>query len=196
MQYHAKLTPTDAPVLEMIQKRWSSLAFEPIPLKEGMIQSLFEAARWAQSSFNEQSWRYVYAAKHEPGRDTLEGLLSEGNAWAKNAGLLILSFTKKTFARNGKSNRYAMHDLGAASAFLTLQATSMGLNSHQMAGFDVERANEALGVPADFEPGSMIAIGYPADPAVLSEALQERERAPRLRQPQSDFAFRGKWEQK
>ncbi len=196
MHYHDKLTPTDAPILDIIQKRWSSLAFEPIQLKEEEIRSLFEAARWAQSSYNEQPWRYMYAAKGDADRETLESLLAEGNSWAKSAGLLIISFAKKTFARNGTQNRHAMHDLGAASALITLQATSMGLNSHQMAGFDVAHANKALGVPTDFEPGSMMAIGHPADPAVLSEALQERERAPRSRNPQGSFAFRGKWTQK
>ncbi len=196
MEYHAKPTPTDAPILDIIEKRWSSLAFEPAPLKEEMIKSLFEAARWAQSSYNEQPWRYIYASKGDKDREALESLIVEGNNWAKNAGLLIISFTKKTFARNGTPNRHSMHDLGAASALLTLQATSMGLNSHQMAGFDAAGANKALGVPADFEPGSMIAIGYPAAPAVLSEALQERERAPRQRNPQENFVMKGRWIEK
>ncbi len=193
MRYHDKLTPTEAPILDIIGKRWSSLAFEPTPLKGEMITSLFEAARWAQSSYNEQPWRYVYASKGDPDREKLESLLAEGNSWAKNAGLLIISFAKKTFAKNGKENRHSLHDLGAASALLTLQATSMGLNSHQMAGFDTAHANEALGVPADFEPGSMIAIGYPADPATLPEALLTREKAPRSRNTQSSFVFQGKW---
>lgn len=165
----------------------------PDPLSDEQIAQLFEAARWAPSSFNEQPWRYVYAMKGDPGRETMESLLVEGNSWAKNAGLLILSFSKKIFEKNGKPNRHCLHDTGAASAFLVLQATSLGLASHQMAGFDKARANEVLGVPAEFEPGSMIAIAKPGDPKDLSPELREREEKPRMRNPIDAFAFRNRW---
>lgn len=193
MKYPAKPATTDTPLLEVIADRWSPVLFDPTPLKPEQIASLFEAARWAPSSFNEQPWRYVYAGKSDEGREHLESLLAEGNAWAKNAGLLILSFAKKAFARNDKPNRHYLHDTGAASFAMTLQATSMGLVSHQMAGFAVDTANTILGVPDDFEPGSMIAIGYAADPAGFPDDMQTRDKAPRSRNSRDSFAFPGKY---
>ncbi|HRH94198.1 MAG TPA: nitroreductase family protein, partial [Candidatus Peribacteria bacterium] len=149
---------------------------------------------WAPSCFGEEPWRYVYATKDDgEKRAALEGLLAEGNAWAKNASLLVLSFAKKTFARNGKPNDYAMHDLGCASGFLVLQATHMNLVSHQMAGFAADKANAVLGVPADFAPGSMIAIGYPGDITKMDESSQKRDASPRNRKPLETIAMRGSW---
>lgn len=193
MNYPKKPAPAETPIIDTIRDRWSPVAFDPKPLDPHIIASLFEAARWAQSSYNEQPWIYVYAEKSDPGREVLESLLVEGNSWAKNAGLLLVDFSKKTFAKNGKPNRHYLHDLGAANAYITLQATSMGLVTHQMAGFDVEKANAALGVPGDYEPGSMMAIGYYAGQDALPEPLKERENAPRVRKPQSEFVFQGRW---
>ena len=190
LPYPEKQTPNDAPILDVIAKRWSPLAFDPAPLSEEQIASLFEAARWAPSSYGEQPWRYVYASKEDENREALENLLAEGNSWAKNAGLLILSFSKKTFAKNDKPNRHYFHDTGAANFALTLQATHMGLITHQMAGYSVDKANGVLGVPEEFEPCSMIAVGYPNDPNNLSEDLQERQNAPRTRFPATDIAVK------
>jgi nitroreductase len=194
MQIPDKPAATDSPILKDIRERWSPVAFSDQPVEDDKIRTMFEAARWAPSSFNEQPWRYIYALKADgEARTTLENLLSPGNAWAKNAGILAITFTKKTFARNGKDNIHAMHDLGAASGYLALQLGALGLVGHQMAGFDRENANKILGVPDDFMPGSMIAIGYPADPASLPEDLQKRQAGPRSRKPQEEFVFRGRW---
>lgn len=189
MKYPPKPAPSEAPIIETIKNRWSPVMFDPTPLEATQIASLFEAARWAASSFNEQPWRYVYAGNGDQNREKLESLLVEGNAYAKNASLLMLSFAKKTFARNGKPNRHYLHDTGAASALMTLQATSMGLISHQMAGFSVDTANAVLGVPDDFEPGSMIAIGYPGDPSNFPDDMQKRDASPRSRNMRDVFAF-------
>jgi len=190
LPYPKKDTPTDAPILDIITKRWSSIAFDPTPLSTEHIASLFEATRWAPSSYGEQPWRYIYAAKGDASRETLENLLVEGNSWAKNAGLLILSFAKKNYEKNGKPNKHFFHDTGAATFALTLQATDMGLSSHQMGGFYADKANEELGVPEDFEPCSMIAIGYPGDPDSLSDDLQQREAMPRTRLSSSQIAVK------
>lgn len=186
--------PTDLPILDAIKQRWSPLAFSDQRIEEEKIATLFEAARWAPSSFNEQPWRHVYATKEDSeDRLRLESLLVEGNSWAKKAYILMISFAKKTFASNGKENRHAMHDLGCATGYMAMQCQSLGLIGHQMAGFDFRKANELLGVPDDFVPGSMMAIGHPADPSLLPPELQERERQPRTRKPQEGFVFRGKW---
>jgi nitroreductase len=193
MDYPRKPAPTDLPIVEALRERWSPYAFSDRPVEDDKIQTLFEAARWAPSSFNEQPWRYVYATKTDgEARERLESLLLPGNAWAKNAFLLAVSFAKKTFTYNGKENRHALHDTGAASAYLAAQCPSLGLVAHQMAGFKVDEAASVLGVPADFVPGSMIAVGYPGNPRDLDPKLQERENAPRERKSQKEFVFQGR----
>ncbi len=195
MDYPRKAAPTDLPILEAFRERWSPLAFSDRPVEDGKVQTLFEAARWAPSSYNEQPWRYVYATKSDGKmREQMESLLMPGNAWAKNAFLLVVSFAKKTFTFNGKENRHGLHDTGAASAYLALECPSLGLVAHQMAGFKVDEANTLLGVPGDFVAGSMIAVGYPGNPKDLDSKLQERENAPRERKPQKEFVFRGKFQ--
>ena len=190
-----KPAATDLPVSDAIKRRWSPMAFSGEPVELRKIATLFEAARWAPSCFNEQPWRYVYATKDDGERRMkLESLLGEGNAWAKEAYLLVIGFAKKTFAKNGKENRFTMHDLGCADGYLVLQAVDLGLISHQMAGFDDKNANALLGVPDDFGPGSMIAVGYPGDPSVLRPEWQTRQSAARSRAEQQTFAFHGTWE--
>ena len=188
-----KPAKTDHPILDVIANRWSPLAFSEKPIEDEKVAQLFEAARWAASSYNEQPWIYVYAAKGDEGRETLEALLVEGNAWAKHAGLLVVAFARKNFSKNGKPNVEAQHDVGAATAFLTLQAEALALVTHQMAGFYSDRANAALSVPLDYEPSSMIAVGYPGDSATLPEDLRKREESPRVRRKIEEFAFRGKF---
>lgn len=189
-----KPAPAAHPILQPIVDRWSPLAFSDRSVEAEKIATFFEAARWAPSNYNEQPWRYVYALKEDGAfREKLEGLLVPGNAWAKNAGVLALSFGKKTFAKNGKENTWHLHDVGAASSYLVLQLPTLGLVGHQMSGYDKANANAALGVPDDFQPGSMIAIGYPGDHSALPEDLQKREDGPRMRNPVEQFAFRGSW---
>jgi nitroreductase len=195
MAYPSKPIQTDLPLLDAIKVRWSPRAFSAQPVEQEKIHALFEAARWAPSCFNEQPWRYVYAGKDDgPSRAALESLLTEGNAWAKEAYLLVIGFGKTTFAHNGKENRYHLYDLGCATGFLALQLPSLGLIGHQMAGFARDKANAALGVPDGYVPGSMIAIGYPGDPARLPEEQRAKEAAPRVRNDWQSFAFRGGWE--
>jgi nitroreductase len=182
--------PADSAILESILNRWSPLAFSDHAVEPEKIAAFFEAARWAPSSYNEQPWRYLYALKGDSIREALEGL----HVWAKNAGVLVLSFAKNTFARSGKENRHALHDTGCASGYIALQLSTLGLVGHQMSGFDQENANRILGVPEEFTPGSMIAIGYPGDHMSLPEDLQKREESPRTRNPVPAFAFRGTWQ--
>ena len=193
MDYPHKKAPTNLPVIEPILERWSPMAFDPKPVEEEKVMAMFEAARWAPSAYNEQPWRYIYAQKGDKNRDVLEGLLTEGNAWAKNAGVLMLSFASKNFGYNGKPNRHYLHDTGAASAYMMAQLPSLGLVGHQMSGYDKDRANEALGVPDEFEPGSMIAVGYYAGQDGLKDDWKQREDAPRVRKDLHDIAFSGEW---
>lgn len=194
MPYPHNLAVTDLPVLDVIKERWSPRAISALKVEDEKIHTLFEAARWAPSASNLQPWMYIYATKDDgDARIKLESLLVEGNSWAKNAYVLIVAFgnTKRTKSDGTIADNYhALHDTGAASAYLALQAEPLGLVAHQIAGFDMAKANELLGVPKTFAPTSMIAIGYPDDPASLAPPLQEREKAPRIRKPQSEFVIK------
>lgn len=194
MTIPSKPAETDLPILDSIKNRWSPFAFSDAPIDQKTIDTIFEASRWAPSSYNEQPWRYIYATK-EDGEDRLqlESLLFDGNSWAKEAFLLVIDFAKKTYAKNGKENGAAEHDLGASNAFLVLQLPSLGLVGHQMGGFDKSKANALLGVPDDYKTLSMIAIGYPGDSSRLSEDLQKRENAPRSRLATAETVHRGRW---
>src|SRR5204862_3430459 len=137
-------------------------AYSDRPIESDKIRSLFEAARWAPSSRNDQPWTYMYATKDQPELwNKLFALLSPSNqVWAKDAPLLVLSLARKNFAMNGRPNESAKYDLGAANAFLALQATELGLNLHQMGGYDHQRALDDLNIPDTYDLGAMMAIGY------------------------------------
>lgn len=190
-----KPAPTEFPIHDLLARRWSSRAFDERPVDVVTLKSLLEAARWAPSSNNEQPWRFIVATKnHEPEWNRLFNCLMEGNRkWAFRAPVLILSVVSMHFENGGQSNRHAFHDVGLATENLVLQATASGLTTHQMAGFDVEKARVDLKIPMGYEPVVMMAIGYPGDPAVLPERLQERERQPRKRQSIHDRMFLGQW---
>jgi nitroreductase len=159
------------------------------------VNSLFEAARWAPSSNNEQPWRFVAAGKDEAEQwNRLLACLVEGNRiWAARAPMLILSIARLHFEKWDKPNRHALHDVGMATGNLVLQATALGLVARQMAGFDVEKARIDLKIPSGFEPVAMIAVGYPGDPTQLPDALRQRELASRERHTSSTFVYFGEW---
>ncbi len=200
MQYPHKPAQTDLPLDEAIRERWSPRAFSGEPIEEEKIRALFEAARWAPSSSNLQPWHYVYTTKDDGEmRVRLESLLNEGNSWAKNAYLLLISFAyTKRQRKDGTlvDNYHHLHDTGAANVSIALECVHLGLIGHQMAGFAMDKANEVLGVSTDYVPASMMAIGYPEDPLTLPETLQDSEKAPRTRKEQSQFVFRGQWMKK
>ena len=186
-----KSTEFELEVLPEIQNRRSRRAYSSTPLESEKIQSLFEAARWAPSSLNEQPWTYIYATKDQPELwNKLLSVLNEGNiTWASDAPLLVLSLYRKNLLRNNQPNGSAKYDLGGANAFLSLQATSLGLNVHQMGGYNRQKAKDVLNIPDSFDFGVMMAIGYPGDPATLSENLKQREVAPRERYVVQEFAM-------
>jgi len=185
---------TDYPIQKVLTDRWSPYAFSDKPVSETDVRSLFEAARWAPSSFNEQPWRYLVALKSD--RDQFDKLLSvlveKNQEWAKRAPVLALGLVKKTFTKNGKPNRVAHHDLGLASANLTVEATARGLTVHQMAGILPDKAREIFDIPDDFEAWTGIAVGYLTD-SDAPEELLERDRKTPTRKPQSEWVFQGRF---
>jgi nitroreductase len=190
--------PTDHPVHELIARRRSPRAFAGQAVTSAQVRSLLEAARWAASCFNEQPWRYIVALRSQPEAfEKLLGCLVEGNrVWADKAQVLMLSVACTSFAHNGKPNPHAWHDVGQASATMAIQAAAMGLQIHQMAGFDHDRARAVFGIPEGFEPVAAIAVGHPGDPALLPAPLRERETAPRARRPVTDFVHGSAWDER
>ena len=186
--------PTAHPIEPLLQRRWSPRAFAAKPVERNVLLRLFEAARWAPSSYNEQPWRYILATHEDPERlNEAQSVLSSGNAWARKAPVLVCSVAHLAFARNGRPNRHALHDVGAASENLLLQATALGLFGHQMAGFDVEKARAVFRIPDGYEPVAMMALGYPAALETLTEEEKAHEERPRARRPIDEFVFDGRF---
>jgi nitroreductase len=173
----------DHPIDELFLDRWSPRAMtgEPIPDEELMV--LFEAARWAPSSFNNQPWRILYARRDTEHWATFLDLLVESNqAWASNAAALLLFVSKTTFDRNGKPARTHSFDAGSAWENLALQASLRGIVAHGMQGFDYDRARTALDIPDEYQVEAMIAVGRPGPRESLPEKLQAVE-SPNDRRP-------------
>ena len=186
-----KSSTIEHPVSDLILKRRSIRAFLPQPVELEKIHSLFEATRWAPSSTNEQPWIFIYATPDQADLwNKMFDTLNPGNKiWAKDAPLLILSLARKNFTRYPGQNAHALYDLGAANAFLSLQAVELGLQVRQMAGFNAPKIVENLNIPDVFEIGVLIAVGYPGDPENLPEQLKNREQAPRERYLQHEFVM-------
>jgi nitroreductase len=178
-------------VLGVIKDRRSRRAYSEKPIEPEKIKALFEAARWAPSSMNDQPWTYIYATKDQPELwNKLFDTLNENNKiWAAHAPLLVLSLTRKHFTANGRPNGTAQYDLGGANAFLTLQAVELDLHAHQMGGYDHQKAIVNLHIPDTYELGVMMAIGYYGDPEKLADHLKVRETAPRQRYMQREFVM-------
>src|SRR5215213_2012373 len=167
----------DHPIEKIFVARWSPRAMTGEPLSEAEINTLFEAARWAPSTYNEQEWRFLYARRDTPQWQMIFELLVEGNrAWCKNASMLVVIVAHKVFALNGKANPVHLFDVGAAFENIALQATAMGLVIHGMQGFDFDNAHSALNVPDDYAVAAMFAAGRPAEADILPEALRDREK--------------------
>jgi nitroreductase len=190
-----KPAPTDVPLHSLVRERWSPRAYSDKLVAPEVLQSLFEAARWAPSSSNLQPWAYVVATKDDPENfaKLLSTLVEFNSGWAKQAPVLVLSVAQVKMPKDGSPNRWAMHDVGSASAQLTFEANSRGLLVHQMAGFDQEKARQVFHIPPDWEPVAAMTIGYPGDPHSLHEHLRDRELAPRTRKPLSEFVITGGW---
>ncbi len=193
-----KTAKTKYPVHELLRRRWSPVAFSDRRVNPETIGSLLEAARWAPSSFNEQPWSFIIATKDDPTEyeRLLSCLIEFNQQWARKAPVLMLTVASLKFARNQKDNRHAFHDVGLAAANLVVQATSLGLVVHQMAGILPDKAREVFGIPEGYEAVTGIALGYSGDAAKLDEKLRRREQAPRSRKPLEEFVFSARWGKK
>jgi nitroreductase len=191
-----KPADTQYPIHDLLRQRWSPRAFDDRPIEPEKLRSLFESARWAPSSNNRQPWRFLVATKEEKTEyDRLFNCLVEANQKsAYRAPVLMLTVAQLQF-ENGSPNRHALHDTGMAAENLVIQATALGLVAHQMAGFRIDQARADCKIPEGYEPVAMIAVGYPGDPALLSDRLRAREVQPRVRKPLTELVYSATWEQ-
>jgi nitroreductase len=192
-QFHGRTSHHE--IEPLILQRWSPRAFTGEKMPHSELMRLFEAARWAPSSFNSQPWRFLYAHRDGPAWPIFLNLLVEFNqSWARNAAVLIVVVSKMTMRSQGRDAEAPSHshsfDTGAAWQNLSLQANAMGWHTHGMVGFDMARAAVELRVPEGYRVEAAIAIGRMGDRATLPEALQARE-APNEREPVESFAFEG-----
>jgi len=188
-----KRAPTDHPIADLLARRWSPRAFADRDVSEADLLTLFEAARWAPSSSNRQPWRFLVATRREPQEhEQLASVLNDRNRrWAPSAPVLALGVAH--VSDGGRPLPYGSYDLGQAVGMLLVQATDLGLYVHQMAGYDRRRARELFGIPDDFEPMAVMAIGHPGDVDALPEDLRARELAPRGRRAVAEFVFTGRF---
>ncbi len=184
-----KQTNTEHPILEVISKRWSPRAYDKRMIEKEKLLSIFEAARWAASAFNEQPWSFLVATKeNEKMYEKLYSCISEFNKpWSHSAPVLILTLAKKAFNHNRKENSYAYYDLGQAVANLLTQASSYDIYMHQLAGFSKEKTIEEFDIPDGYEPATVIVMGYLGDGNSLSEDLLVKEQAQRVRKKVTEF---------
>ena len=189
---HPKVAKTDHDVLDVIKARWSPRAFDITrPVSRDAQLQLFEAARWAPSSANEQPWQFIVGDRFtnpEAFASMLAALNESNQSWAQYAPVLMLVTARAESERFKGPNEFSKYDTGQAVTLLSLQATAMGIGVRQVAGFDSDRARIACRVEAPFEPVVMIAFGYPGEPHVLpNEKHRAGETQPRARRPVSEF---------
>lgn len=167
----------------MFTDRWSPRAFASDPLPEHQIKTLFEAARWAPSCFNEQPWLFVYATEPEQRRKLASVLVEKNQRWAAKCPLLMFVLARRQFREGGRENRHAPFDAGSAWMSLALQARRLGLYAHAMAGFSIKKAYEALGVSEEeYLVMAAIAVGRKGDADQLPDDLRAME-SPNDRMP-------------
>jgi nitroreductase len=188
---------TQAPIIDVIASRWSGRAYDTNKaVSSEQIISMLEAARWAPSCFGDEPWRFIVMDKNNNAaawEKAFDCLVPGNQAWAKDAPVLMLICANTLFNHNQKLNRWGAYDTGAAAVSLCLQATSMGLMTHQMGGFDGEKARDMFSIPEQYQMMSMLSVGYAADVDSLSEELKERELAPRKRRVLSELFYDGVW---
>ena len=157
---HVRRAAPDHPIDDLLADRFSPYAYDPRPVEPAKLRSCLEAARWAASSYNEQPWSFLLAARgDEAGFAKMLACLMQANqAWAQQAGVLIVTVAAGTFSRNGKPNRVAQHDVGLAVANLTVQAVALGLHVHEMAGIDLDAARQAYAIPDGHDPVTALAL--------------------------------------
>ena len=189
---------TSVPINDLSARRWSPRAFDAQRgVTPAQTTALIEAARWAPSCFGAEPWRFLVwnRATDAAGWQQAFDCLSDNNKkWAGKVPLLIMACAGATFEHNGQPNRWSQYDTGMASLALSLEAVAQGLVAHQMGGFDIGKARTAFGIPGDFMPMAMIAVGYQAAAETIEdEETRQKELKARARKPLGERFYSGRW---
>lgn len=187
--------PVDHPVPDPVRDRWSPVSFEPEPVEPERLAAVFEAARWAASSYNEQPWRFVIARREDEEHfaKMLDCLVEANREWARHASVLSIVCAASRSKKNGKPNPYAWFDAGQAVAQLMLAAVDHGLYCHAMGGYSADKAREIWEIDEDVDPVCALAIGRLGDGELLDDETAERDRSPRERRPLAETVFEGRY---
>jgi nitroreductase len=191
-----RTAPAEHPITPAIAQRWSPRSYLDEALDEALLRRVLEAGRWAASAYNEQPWQFLVTRKHaepEAHAKLLACLVPFNQGWADKAPVLMLACARMTSAGNGKPNRWAEYDTGQASSAMAIEAAALGLQLHQMAGFDAAAARTAFAIPEGVEPIAAMVLGKPGPASALNEQLAQREAAPRARKPAGEIFFGGAW---
>ena len=192
-----KAIDVSAPVHELISRRWSGVSYDPAKtVDDADLRAMAEAARWAPSCFGDQPWRVIFCSKSADSEAWQQAYscLAEGNQpWGQQAPVLAIICADTLFSQNEKENAWGAYDTGAAAISICLQASSLGLMTHQMAGFSPDLARQAFTIPARYQPMAMMTIGYQCAEAEIPEAFRGRELAPRKRNPLGEHFFLSSW---
>lgn len=179
-----KIATTQFPIIDLIKNRWSPRSFSAQSISHDDLQTILEAGSWAPSANNQQPWRFIYALRGTTGFDKILASLAAGNQpWAKNAAALVAIVGVKELPDTQQKNHYYMYDTGLANSFMLLQAQSMGIYGHVMAGFNKQQLAEQAAIPENEEPVVVVALGYADEAEKLEEPYKTRELTPRSRKP-------------
>lgn len=192
-----KSIDASAPIHQLLEHRYSGVSFDPARnVHKNDLRALAEAGRWAPSCFGDEPWCFIMCSKQDnPAAWELAfSCLMDGNKpWCQHAPVLVISCTDTLYKHNGNPNHFGSFDTGAASMSICLQATALGMMTHQMGGFSADKARELFVIPERFKPLAMMAIGYQLAEASLIEPFKTRELAPRKRKPLGEHFFDGVW---
>lgn len=192
-----KAVDTSAPVHDLITRRWSGVSYDPDKsVSDDNLRAMAEAGRWAPSCFGDQPWRVIFCNKSTDNGawEKAFACLGEGNQpWCKHAPVLAIICADTRFSNNDKPNGWGAYDTGAAAVSMCLQASHLGLMTHQMAGFAPDKARESFTIPERYQPIAMMAIGYQIAKDKIPEAFRERELKPRVRNPLGEHFFLNGW---
>lgn len=180
-----------------IKERWSPRAFQDKAISSDDLNTILEAGRWAPSCYNDQPWRFIVADKNqhsETWQKIFDCLVEFNQSWNKNTPVLILAVANEVFDSNGKPNRHGQYDTGLAMENMVIQAQSMGIYSHQMAGFDDKKAHDVFNIPEEnYTPMAVMALGYPDSPDTLEGDMKERELESRSRKSLDEIVSNTPW---
>jgi nitroreductase len=162
--------------LQLAQTRQSIRRYEPgRTLPREILERCLEAARLAPSACNSQPWSFIVV--DEP--KALRELATEAcghppyamNKFAIDCSALVAVVTEKMklAARLGAQFRgvqYSLIDVGIACEHLLLQAAEEGVGSCWIGWFNERAVKRRLSIPRSSKVDLLLALGYPADPAL------------------------------